>query len=826
MFRFLASLVLVLAAALPATAQEVGRTIIVFDASGSMWGQIGGKAKITIAQEVMGDLLQSLPDDLELGLTVYGHRRKGDCGDIESVVAPAAGTRAAIASAVNGISPRGKTPLSEAVIRAAEELKYTEEKATVILVSDGVETCDFDPCEVGRKLEAAGVDFTAHVIGFDVANPIDRAQLQCLAENTGGTFRTASDAAELTDALKVVSAPPPPPSPRHVRFVAVENTATGPQIRDDLVWRLTNTDSGEVVVADSAVSALDETLLPGNYLAEVLWTKTESNAELAVRVGQNTNTTFTLVLNYVLPEATISAPSSAPAGSLVTLDWTGPDETGDWIGASDPGDRDTRYITYEYTSKGAPLQVRMPPRPGTYELRYVLSGRGVVLARQAIDVTPVNATISLPASVVAGSTVPVDWTGPDYQSDYLSVAEPGADDDSYATYAYTRNGAPLDLAMPTEPGTYEVRYVMNQGHTVIGRTSVEVTGVSATLEAPATADAGSTVDVVWDGPDYDRDYISVARMDDGSNRYVNYTYTRHGSPAALLMPAEEGDYEIRYVLGADATVLARQTISVGAIGAALTAQDRAVVGEPVKVDWQGPGYDRDYVAVAEIGAKPGKYIGYAYTRNGNPAVVDMPLFPGQYELRYIQHQDTKILATREIEVVAAEITLSAPAVAKAGSDVAVEWTGPGWQRDYIAIALTSDKDTKYYGYGYTRNGKTLDIRMPATPGAYELRYIMNGGPDRKMAAIPITVEAVSASLSAPASGPAGGSVSVAWEGPGYDRDYVAIFPVGSKKYAAYAYVRGGGPTEIRLPDQKGAYEIRYVMREGATELASVPFTVE
>ena len=132
---------------------ESPRTILVLDGSGSMWGQIEGEAKISIARTVVGDLLGEIPSDMELGLTVYGHRRKGDCSDIESLVSVGANTTEAIRSAVNAIKPKGKTPLSAAVLAAAEELKYTEERATVILVSDGRETCNVDPCALGNKLE-------------------------------------------------------------------------------------------------------------------------------------------------------------------------------------------------------------------------------------------------------------------------------------------------------------------------------------------------------------------------------------------------------------------------------------------------------------------------------------------------------------------------------------------------------------------------------------------------------------------------------------------------------------------------------------------------
>ncbi len=77
-----------------ATAQE--RTMIVLDGSGSMWGQIDGVPKLQIARDTLRDVLKSVPDTTELGLMAYGHRKKGDCNDIELVVPPALGTAATI----------------------------------------------------------------------------------------------------------------------------------------------------------------------------------------------------------------------------------------------------------------------------------------------------------------------------------------------------------------------------------------------------------------------------------------------------------------------------------------------------------------------------------------------------------------------------------------------------------------------------------------------------------------------------------------------------------------------------------------------------------
>ena len=195
-----------------------GKSIIVLDASGSMWGQIDGRPKLEIAREALGSVLSGLDPTTEIGLMAYGHREKGSCEDIELVVPPAAGTAQAITDAANAMKFLGKTPLSESVRRAAAELKSTEAKATVILITDGIETCEADPCALGAELEASGVDFTAHVVGFGLTEEEGKA-VACLAENTGGKYIQASDAGQLVEALKttvVVAEPEPAPEPTPV----------------------------------------------------------------------------------------------------------------------------------------------------------------------------------------------------------------------------------------------------------------------------------------------------------------------------------------------------------------------------------------------------------------------------------------------------------------------------------------------------------------------------------------------------------------------------------------------------------------------------------
>lgn len=190
---------------LSAQAQQpaaASRAIIVFDASGSMYGEVPGGVKIDIAKKVVSDIVGSIDPAMELGLMAYGHRKKGDCEDIELLVPPQPGSAAAILKAVSGLEPKGKTPLTAAVIQAAKYLKFEEARASVILVSDGVETCEKDPCMAAEELERLGIDFTCHVIGFDL-KPGESSGLECLAKKTGGMYLAAKDAASLKSSLEV-----------------------------------------------------------------------------------------------------------------------------------------------------------------------------------------------------------------------------------------------------------------------------------------------------------------------------------------------------------------------------------------------------------------------------------------------------------------------------------------------------------------------------------------------------------------------------------------------------------------------------------------------
>ncbi len=296
----------VLAAFLMPAAAQADRAIIVLDGSGSMWGQIDGVPKLEIAREALGGVLQSLPADLELGLMAYGHRRKGDCADIELLVEPAAGTAGAIGDAAAKMSFLGKTPLSQAVREAAQSLNFTEDKATVVLITDGIETCEADPCALASELEASGIDFTAHVVGFGLTREEGR-QVACLAENTGGRYIEAANSGELSDALTqtVAAAPEPAPAPApapqpaapEFNFVPTTVLIAGSEpLIDGNVYEIykARADDGEGDYVTTDYNAYRGNLEPGRYFVRARMGHAETTQLVDIEAGAPAEPQFVL----------------------------------------------------------------------------------------------------------------------------------------------------------------------------------------------------------------------------------------------------------------------------------------------------------------------------------------------------------------------------------------------------------------------------------------------------------------------------------------------------------------------------------------------------
>lgn len=178
--------------------------LFVIDASGSMWGRVGSVEKIVVAKATLIEMLANMKTEDHVGLVAYGHRREGDCDDIELLAPVQAGPKKVLADTVRELNPKGKTPIVRSLRLAATQAQTRSEPVAVVLLSDGEENCDPAPCELVSSLMEQGIRLKLFVIGFDVTAE-QKTQLKCLAEAGRGEYFSADTAGELQHALQKVT---------------------------------------------------------------------------------------------------------------------------------------------------------------------------------------------------------------------------------------------------------------------------------------------------------------------------------------------------------------------------------------------------------------------------------------------------------------------------------------------------------------------------------------------------------------------------------------------------------------------------------------------
>ena len=188
----------------------------------------------------------------------------GDCEDIEVLSEVASVDKAALKSTINSINPKGKTPITSS-INTALDMVDENGNTSLVLISDGLETCGLDPCSAVRQAKETGVPFVLHVVGFDVASE-DTTQLECAAQAGGGLFFSANNAPELSDALQTAYEKPTIPDGRLIigatadgalqdAIVRVETKSTGEHVAGGRTYVSADTNPRQMPIDDGSYTA-------------------------------------------------------------------------------------------------------------------------------------------------------------------------------------------------------------------------------------------------------------------------------------------------------------------------------------------------------------------------------------------------------------------------------------------------------------------------------------------------------------------------------------------------------------------------------------------
>ncbi len=275
-----------------AHAQAPPTAIIVLDGSGSMGGPLPGQktVKFDLARNALYPALEKVKPSATLGLVVAGHRRRGNCRDVQLVTPPAAGAAPAIAARIEKIGTVGKGPLVSALRRGAKALGPGK-AGSMILIHDDADNCRQDPCRAAADIAKTNPGLAIHIITI-ATNPAPGNAMRCIAKTTGGKLFRARNAEEVTAAVNEAmrlahlhsgvpasktpgvaasedsqSEQPSTEGPSRIRLTA-SLAPKGQALKQPVYWRVMEAgEEGKVVFEANAARAV--TPLPaGSYVVE------------------------------------------------------------------------------------------------------------------------------------------------------------------------------------------------------------------------------------------------------------------------------------------------------------------------------------------------------------------------------------------------------------------------------------------------------------------------------------------------------------------------------------------------------------------------------
>ena len=473
------------------------KLMLILDASGSMWGQMEGRTKIEIARDVLADVIRELPDNTEVGLVAYGHRVKGDCTDVEELVPLGTLDRERLISSINGIQPKGMTPMIYAVSETAKRLKPETGETTILLVSDGKETCADNPCRDIARLKADHINFVLHIIGFNVTAE-EKAQLTCMAEAGGGPYFSADDTAGLKGALQqireTVSVGEGPGKLKLDKKIYVPRGKVTVEFEAqpdyaDNAWVgivPSSVPHGKEHIADqhettyrylrkktSGTLTMDAPAEPGDY--DMRMFNTDS---LGVETA---SVPFSVAKPDDLGSITLDKAEYAKYDPIhvtfVAYDWYADNA---WMGIVPPEvphgketDSDGNYITYQYIrGHDGKITFQAPGEMGTYTMRMFDSdsgGKETASVTFVVNREPGNIKLSLEKTTFSpGETIILTFQAPPtlprnawigIVPSHIPHGDESTNDDNDMGYNYISNRATgtMEFTAPDKPGSYDFR---------------------------------------------------------------------------------------------------------------------------------------------------------------------------------------------------------------------------------------------------------------------------------------------------------------------------------------------------------------------------------
>ncbi len=185
------------------SSQQLTRILFLFDASQSMFGRWESDNKFEIAKKLLSNIVDSLHkiNNVEMALRVYGHTKKfppQDCDDTQLEIPFGKANGFRIKDKLNAITPSGTTPIAQSLEQCGKDFPEGQSRNIIILITDGIEECNGDPCAVSFALQKKGIFLKPFIIGLNMSNDLQK-QFECV-----GTFYDAATENSFVTIMNVV----------------------------------------------------------------------------------------------------------------------------------------------------------------------------------------------------------------------------------------------------------------------------------------------------------------------------------------------------------------------------------------------------------------------------------------------------------------------------------------------------------------------------------------------------------------------------------------------------------------------------------------------
>lgn len=498
--------------------------------------------------------------------------------------------------------------------------------------------------------------------------------------------------------------------------------------------------------------------------------------EVRYVLGQGNKTMASQLIEVIEADAIeITAPKQVISDKRFDVSWSENLNTGDYIGIVQEGAAESRPRTRLMVRNKRTDHLTAPAEPGQYEIRYVLARGSKTMASIPIEVvasetdldasSPASqeepprekatdnsadddkkndadkrgkkdalaADIILPKQVTQGQEMDVSWSGDVARTDHMVMFLAEDEDREIVRSARLGDRDEITEFAPSTPGVYEVWIYRPREKQTLGRATFEVTGMDIDISAPDKVAQGEVFEVSWSETINRRDYI--AAIPEGGKDTITgghqHTAQRVGDAGhiEIMAPSEPGNYELRYLLHYDNKAVSTRPLEVTKVAVQISAPRQVMQGEQFNVSWSEPNDELDRVfIVPEDASENIRVANFAFpVRDNTRTTLTAPPRTGQHEVRYTLPSG-KPLARAPVEVVEADITLSAPDTIRVGERFTLKWNKTLHESDRLVLVRAGDDVDESQGYStLTRNlsrGDVDEAEFPALkrPGEYEIRY--------------------------------------------------------------------------------------------------------